>query len=385
MSDPKSNPKSNPKGSKTGPKSDVKPEPKPQPKPEPKPELKPEPKSELKSLGRYAVRGVLGKGAMGLVYDGHDAQLDRRVAIKTIITRNLDAATAKHYEMRFRREVRAVARLNHPNIVQVYDFGTEGELAYIVMEYIQGRELKDMLDAKEGLELGKIFKLMGELLDALDFAHEAGVIHRDVKPANVMIDAQGHAKLADFGVARVTETEGDQGEATKVGAMVGTPSYMSPEQIQGQTIDRRTDVFSAGILFYQLLTGQKPFEGTGMGLAMKIVQNDPVPPTKLVQIPPVIDAVVARALAKEADKRYQTARAFATDLKLILEGKPPKEAAQPAKAAQTKAGGEAEKEFWEGVKDSDDPDEVELYLEQFPDGTFAGEAQSKLAKLRAKK
>ena len=343
-----------------------------------------ESKSEIKSLGRYQVKGVLGKGAMGLVYDGHDAQLDRRVAIKTILTRNLDEATAKNYEMRFRREVRAVARLNHPNIVQVYDFGTEGELAYIVMEYIQGRELKDILDAKEGLELGKIFHLMGELLDALHFAHEAGVIHRDVKPANVMIDAKGHAKLADFGVARVTETEGDQGEATRAGAMVGTPSYMSPEQIQGQTIDRRTDIFSAGILFYQLLTGQKPFEGTGMGLAMKIVQNDPVPPTKLVQIPPVIDSVVARALAKEPDKRYQTARAFAEDLKLILEGKPPKEASVPAKAPQTKAGGEAEKEFWNEVKNSTDPDEIELYLEQFPDGTFAGEAQKKLAQLRKK-
>src|SRR3954467_140425 len=269
---------------------------------------------------------------MGLVYDGHDAQLARRVAIKTILTRNLDEATAKHYEMRFRREVRAVARLNHANIVQVYDFGTEGDLAYIVMEFIQGRELKDMLDAKEGLELGKIFKLMGELLDALDFAHEAGVIHRDVKPANVMIDTAGHAKLADFGVARVTETEGDQGQATRAGAMVGTPSYMSPEQIQGQTIDRRTDIFSAGILFYQLLTGQKPFEGTQWALAKKIIQDDPVWPSTVVQIPETIDRVVACALAKAPEQRYQRAKDFADDLKRILEGKEP-EATMPAPAA----------------------------------------------------
>src|SRR5437773_7206232 len=179
---------------------------------------------------------------MGLVYDGHDATLDRRVAIKTILTRNLDEATAKHYEMRFRREVRAVARLNHPNIVQVYDFGTEGDLAYIVMEYIQGRELKDMLDAKQGLELGKIFKLMGELLDALDFAHEAGVIHRDIKPANVMIDGQGRTKLTDFGVARVTDSDRTHVERTQAGTMVGTPAYMPPEQIQGQRIDRRPDI-----------------------------------------------------------------------------------------------------------------------------------------------
>src|SRR3954471_13956199 len=251
--------------------------------------------SELKSLGRYAVKGVLGKGAMGLVYDGHDAQLDRRVAIKTILTRNLDEATAKHYEMRFKREVRAVARINHANIVQVYDFGTEGDLAYIVMEYVEGKELKDRLDSGQGFDLNTIFAVMGQLLDGLHFAHEAGVIHRDIKPANVMLDTQGHAKLADFGVARVTEGD-DQLEKTRAGALIGTPSYMSPEQIQGQTIDRRTDIFSAGVLFYQMLTGKKPFEGTGFALAAKIIQEEPAWPSTVVQIPPDIDRVVARAL-----------------------------------------------------------------------------------------
>src|SRR5262245_47533010 len=160
--------------------------------------------SELKKLGRYEVKGVLGKGAMGLVYDGIDPTLNRRVAIKTIITKNLDEATAKHYTMRFKREVRAVAKVNHPNIVQVYDFGTEGELAYIVMEYIQGKELKDALETKQRFDLGTIFRMMGELLGALEMAHAAGVIHRDIKPANVMLDAKGSVKLADFGVARVT-------------------------------------------------------------------------------------------------------------------------------------------------------------------------------------
>ncbi|HYR33651.1 MAG TPA: serine/threonine-protein kinase [Burkholderiales bacterium] len=336
-------------------------------------------KSELKSLGRYQIRGVLGKGAMGLVYDGHDSTLDRRVAIKTIQTSNLDEATAKHYDMRFRREVRAVARLNHPNIVQVYDFGSEGDLAFIVMEFIEGRELKDYLDAKERFDLARIFTLMGELLDALDFAHQAGVIHRDVKPANVMINAAGRAKLADFGVARITDDQG--GEATRVGAMVGTPSHMSPEQIQGQQIDRRTDIFSAGIVLYQLLTGQKPFEGAGWALAKKIVQDDPVWPSQLVQIPPTLDRVIARALAKHADQRYQTARSFADDLKRVREGKAPEAAASRRSAASL----EAEKEFWEGVKDSDDPDELELYLEQFPEGAFVDQARKKVAELRAKK
>src|SRR2546423_314909 len=205
--------------------------------------------AEVKSLGRYEVRGVLGKGAMGVVYDGYDAKLKRRVAIKTILTRNLDEATAKHYSMRFQREVRAVARINHPNIVQVYDFGQEGDLAFIVMEYIQGKELKDAFDKKELFDLGTTFRLMSELLGALDFAHEAGVIHRDIKPANIMVDAAGRAKLADFGVARLTETEGEGGEMTRAAALVGTPSYMSPEQIQGQAIDTRTDIFSPGIGF----------------------------------------------------------------------------------------------------------------------------------------
>ena len=183
--------------------------------------------SELKALGRYQIKGVLGKGAMGLVYDGHDPQLNRRVAIKTLQTATLDEATAKHYAMRFKREVRAVAKANHPNIVQVYDFGTEGDLAYIVMEYIQGKELKDVLEAQERFDLESIFRVVGQLLGALEVAHGAGVIHRDIKPANVMLDAKGNVKLADFGVARVSDPD-DAGEKTRVGAIIGTPSYMSP-------------------------------------------------------------------------------------------------------------------------------------------------------------
>ena len=342
---------------------------------------------ELKSLGRYQIKGVLGKGAMGLVYDGHDPNLNRRVAIKTIITRTLDEATAKHYTLRFQREVRAVARLNHPNIVQVYDYGNEGELAYIVMEHVQGRELKDCFDAKEPFDLKTIFRLMTELLDALDLAHEAGIIHRDVKPANVMIDAGGHAKLADFGVARVTETGGDQAELTRAGAVIGTPSYMSPEQIQGATLDRRTDIFSAGIVFYQFLTGQKPFEGTQWALAKKIIQDDPVWPSKLAQVPPEIDRVVARALAKEPEHRYQSARKFADALKRILEGKPPEDPneVQPPSALPVVQDSEAEKEFWEGVKDSDDPEDLALYIEQFPHGAFVALARKKMAALRGGK
>ncbi|HZO01799.1 MAG TPA: serine/threonine-protein kinase [Burkholderiales bacterium] len=335
---------------------------------------------ELKSLGRYQIRGILGKGAMGLVYDAHDPKLDRRVAIKTILTRTLDEATAKQYSMRFKREVRAVARLNHPHIVQVYDFGNEADLAYIVMEYIQGRELKDYFDAKERFDLKTILRLMGELLGALDAAHEAGIIHRDVKPANVMLDAARHAKLTDFGVARFTEPDGDQVEATRAGTILGTPSYMSPEQIQGQPLDRRTDIFSAGVLFYQLLTGQKPFEGTQWALAKKIIQDDPVWPSAMVEIPADIDRVVARALAKQAEQRYPSARGFAEALQRIEKGQPPEDPNEVRSA-----GSEAETEFWNGVKDSDDPEEIALYIEQFPAGAFVAQARKRVAELRAKK
>ena len=258
--------------------------------------------------------------------------------------------------------------------MQVYDFGTEGDLAYIVMEYIEGKELKDYLDAKEPFDLGTIFRLIGELLSALEFAHEAGVIHRDVKPANVMLDSGKRAKLTDFGVARITEGDAESADMTRAGQLIGTPSYMSPEQIQGQTIDRRSDIFSAGVLFYQLLTGKKPFEGAGFPLAKKIVQDDPAPPSTLVQIPAPIDRVIARALAKAPEKRYQSAREFAEALERVRIGKP-----------LGPEVGEAEQEFWNEVKDSVDPGDIELYVAQFPQGAFVELARKRMAELGTRK
>jgi eukaryotic-like serine/threonine-protein kinase len=340
--------------------------------------------AEVKSLGRYEVRGVLGKGAMGVVYDGYDAKLKRRVAIKTIQTATLDEATAKHYSMRFQREVRAVARLNHPHIVQVYDFGNERDLAYIVMEYIEGRELKDYFNAEERFELKSTLTIMTQLLDALDFAHEAGVIHRDIKPANVMIDSRGVAKLTDFGVARITEGESDEAEKTRAGAVIGTPSYMSPEQIQGQPIDKRTDIFSAGVVFYQLLTGRKPFDGSGWALAKKIIQDDPMWPSLLEAVPPVIDRIVARAMAKLPESRYQSAGKFAQALKRVAAGKPPEDPDETV-VMPARARNEPEIEFWNDVKDSNDPEDVALYIEQFPEGEFVEQARRLIGTLRAKK
>jgi serine/threonine protein kinase len=200
-----------------------------------------------------------------------------------------------------------------------------------------------------------------------------------------MLDAGGHVKLTDFGVARITDPDADQGEATRAGQMIGTPSYMSPEQIQGLPIDRRSDIFSAGVLFYQLLTGKKPFEGTQWALAKKIVQDDPAWPSTLAPIPPELDRVVARALAKQPESRYQSARAFADALKRVAEGKPPEAPGEsPAMPRASAVGTEAETEFWNEVKDSRDPEDIKLYIEQFPGGVFVEQAKRKVAELTGK-
>jgi serine/threonine-protein kinase len=372
----------------------------------------PTPAPELTTLGRYNLERTLGKGAMGVVYEGIDPKLNRRVAIKTILKSHLDPDTAKDYSMRFSREAQAVARLNHPHIVQVYDFAEEGDVAYLVMEFIRGKELKNFFDANERFDIKEAVRIMCELLDALDFAHNAGVIHRDIKPANVMLDAQARTKLTDFGVARVQDSDRTQAERTQAGTMVGTPAYMSPEQITGGTIDKRSDVFSAGIILYQFLTGEKPFTGGGAWtIAKKIIQEDPPAPSSLNNaVTPFFDAVVNKALSKNAETRYQSARDFGVALRRALEGRgeeedadktivgemsaPPsmRTAPQPRPAAAVGGGGthsatqagnqEIELEFWRAIKDGTDPDDFELYVQQFPTGIYAALAKRKIAKLR---
>ena len=349
------------------------------------------------TLGRYQLERVLGKGAMGIVYEALDPKLHRKVAIKTILISQLDEETAKDFSMRFVREAHAVARLNHPNIVQVYDFGEEGDIAYLVMEFIRGNELKSTLTTGQLFDRKECVRIMCELLDALDFAHEAGVVHRDIKPANVMLDSQGRTKLTDFGVARVTDADRTSAERTQAGTMVGTPAYMSPEQIQGQRIDRRTDIFSAGIILYQFLTGQKPFTGEGAWtVSKKIIQDDPPVPSSInVALSPEFDRVVAKALAKNPDQRFATAREFSQALKRAAEGKPaipeveatlvvPREpAVSQATHPEALRSGEMELEFWRSIKDSNDPNDFELYVRQFPQGVYASLAARKAAKLRS--
>ena len=356
---------------------------------------------EPKRLGRYEISGTLGRGAMGVVYEGLDPRLHRKVAIKTILKSALEPDTAKDYSRRFTREAQAVARLNHPNIVQVHDFGEEGDVAYIVMEFIKGRELKERFDANEKFGLAEAVRIMGELCDALHFAHEAGVVHRDIKPANVMIDADGKVKLTDFGVARIAaDAERTQAERTQAGTMIGTPAYMSPEQISGGFVDRRSDIFSAGIILYQFLTGEKAFAGSGAWtIARKIVQEHPPLPSSINgTISPLFDRVANKALAKKAVDRYQTARDLGNALKRALEGKTAEDAGDPTAAVASRApqapaavappvatapgSQEVELEFWRAIKDGDDPDDFDLYVRQFPSGIYAELAKRKIAKLR---
>ena len=382
---------------------------------------------EPKRIGRYEIERVLGEGAMGVVYEGRDTRLHRRVAIKTILKSALDSDSAKEYSTRFAREAQAVARLNHPNIVQVFDFAEEGDVAYIVMELVKGRELKTFFDAKERFEVKEAVHIMVELCDALHFAHEAGIVHRDIKPANVMIDSQGRVKLTDFGVARITDPDRTLSDRTQAGAVVGTPAYMSPEQIQGGIIDRRTDIFSAGGILYEFLCGTKPFTGTGTwAIAKKILAENPPPPSSInPALSPLFDAVVAKALAKNVDERYQSARLFGFALQRALEGEGESEDAEktirlkappgvgvsaPAAhtggtpvqgtgeptilrtgdstvlrpgastpASRTKA---TELEFWRSIKDGNDPADFDSYIAQFPSGIYAELAKRRSAKLR---
>ncbi|MCB1768246.1 MAG: serine/threonine protein kinase, partial [Candidatus Competibacteraceae bacterium] len=210
-------------------------------------------------IGRYRVMGLLGRGAMGMVYLGHDAAIDRQVAIKTIHRRLLGGEDGIDWLERFRREVRAAGRCLHPNIVTVFEYGEEAGAPYIVMEYVQGREVRDFLKNRQPMPLGNSVAIILQVLRALGHAHAQGVVHRDIKPGNIILLADGMVKVTDFGIARLEMS----GSLTQVGTAVGTPGYMAPEQFSGQEADRRADLYAAGVVLFELLTGVRPFPGRG--------------------------------------------------------------------------------------------------------------------------
>ncbi len=265
------------------------------------------PASAPARIGKYEIMTTLGAGAMGVVYLAYDPNIDRKVALKTIRKDLLDGRHAATLAARFRQEAIAAGRLSHPGIVAVYDYGEDDSSAFIVMEYAPGEDLGAYAHARS-LGFSEVGALMAELLDALQYAHDAGVVHRDIKPSNLIISAAGRLKITDFGIARLATSN-----LTQNGAAIGTPSYMAPEQYAGEPADHRADLFAAGVLFYELLTRRLPFDGdTIQHVAYQICHVEPTPPSALVpHLPPGLDAIVAQALAKSRDARFRSARELA--------------------------------------------------------------------------
>ena len=260
----------------------------------------------LGQLGKYRIDSVLGKGAMGVVYKAFDPAIERVVALKTIRKEMFSESEQLELIGRFKNEAQAAGRLNHPNIVTVYDYGEDADSAYIAMEFVEGTGLDALLAPGRPTPVARVLAWMGDLLDGLDYAHARGVVHRDIKPANLLITASAQVKISDFGIARI-----ESSTLTQAGSMIGTPSYMSPEQFRGEPVDGRSDVFSSGILLYQLLTGARPFSGSASIVMHQILNEEPAPPSRVLPaLGTRFDAVLAAALAKQPARRHASARAF---------------------------------------------------------------------------
>jgi serine/threonine-protein kinase len=265
-------------------------------------------------LGRYKITSELGRGAMGVVYKGEDPSLDRTVALKTVILSD-EVAERSEYRKRFFLEAKAAGRLSHPQIITVYDFGQEGEIAYMAMEFLKGTELRTRM--KDGtISVPEAVHIAEQVAQGLGYAHEHGVVHRDIKPSNIMLLAHDKVKIMDFGIARMRASD----HKTSTGLVLGTPKYMSPEQVAGSPVDHRSDIFSLGVVLYEMLTHTKLFTGEDTPQIFHNVANfKPAAPSRLnPEVPPMLDFVVERALKKDPEVRYQDAFELAADLHSAL-------------------------------------------------------------------
>ena len=271
------------------------------------------PNGELRRLGRYQLEREIGRGAMGVVYLGRDTAINRLVAIKAIpLASEFSESELTEARTRFFREAETAGRLNHPNIVTIYDVGEEHGLAYIAMEYLKGRHLSDYATADNLLEPRKVLELMGRTAQALGFAHKQQVVHRDIKPANIMYDPNADVlKITDFGIARLTGTG-----TTRTGIVLGTPSFMSPEQLEGRTVTGHSDLFSLGVSLFQLLTGHLPFTADSMTGLMQQIAEAPHPPLRSYRpdLPACVEGVIDRALAKTPEARFESGAHMAAAL-----------------------------------------------------------------------
>ena len=268
----------------------------------------------ISTLGRYKIVAEIGQGAMGTVYKAVDPIIDRTVAIKTI-NLNLSRQELEEYEQRFQQEIKAAGRLNHPNIVTIYDVGKTDQVAYMAMEFLEGNELKDIIASGQLPSPDAVVDIISQVADGLWFAHQQDIVHRDVKPSNIMVLGGGIAKITDFGIARLPNSA----VKTMTGLILGSPRYMSPEQVIGKSIDARSDIFSLGVVLYEALTGVAPFDGDNVNAIMyATVNTSPPPPSQHNrQVPAMLDLIVAKALAKLLEDRYQTVKEFADDLREV--------------------------------------------------------------------
>ena len=277
----------------------------------------------IETLGRYKILSIIGQGAMGVVYKAVDPMIDRTVAIKTV-NLSLNKDELAEYELRFRQEIKAAGRLNHPNIVTIYDVGRNDDMAYMAMEFLEGKELKDILLDSGRPPVATSVDWIAQIAQGLAFAHDNDIVHRDIKPSNIMIVRGGLAKVTDFGIARMPASA----VKTMTGLILGSPRYMSPEQVIGHNLDHRTDIFSLGVVLYESLTGLPPFDGDNVNAIMYATVNTvpPAPSNSHPGVPTMLDLIVAKALAKTVDERYQTMREFADDLaqvKRMLQARQP--------------------------------------------------------------
>jgi serine/threonine-protein kinase len=273
---------------------------------------------EIKRFGRYEIVAELGRGAMGVVYKARDPQIDRIVAVKTVSLRGQEPEEEKEFRLRFTNEAQAAGRLHHSGIVSVFDVGEDPDNRdpYIILEYVSGESLQRILAREKKLSLSQALQLAREIAEALDYAHEQGVVHRDIKPGNILVTEDGHAKIADFGIAKL-----NLAHFTLPGRVLGTPAYMAPEQLSGEGSDGRSDLFSLGVILYAMVTGHSPFPGSSATtVCFRVANREPVAASALdLSLPPQLDAVISLAIAKNPEERYQRGSEFAADLRQLQE------------------------------------------------------------------
>jgi serine/threonine-protein kinase len=269
------------------------------------------------TLGRYEILKELGQGAMGTVYLGNDPNIDREVAIKTINYAEINAEELTEVKSRFFREAQAAGKLSHPNIVTIYDVGEDHDMAYIAMELLQGKDLTYFCNHNNQLPINRILQIITQVAEALGYAHNQDVVHRDIKPANIILMQNDQVKVADFGIARVVSTS-----KTQTGIIFGSPGYMSPEQVAGKRVDGRSDLFSMGIVFYELLTGKKPFNGSDITAIMYAIARAAYDPVLDIEpkTPGCCANIIDKLLTKGLSKRYKTAAQVVNDLNACLDG-----------------------------------------------------------------